>query len=130
MSRELIERLADDLGGKIDELVVLPDGHGFATMSLPLPADHWLTKETEQYEAPPMPFRLGTDHPQHNEWVEKIRAAARYAVRAATMNGKENDFDPDALVQNMVVGMVGYWTADGLSSDDWSNPNPVPPIHG
>jgi hypothetical protein len=57
------------------------------------------------------------------EFAAKIREAGRYAVRSATMNGKDMDFDPDALVQNLVVGMLGYWTNDGLSSDDWANPS-------
>lgn len=98
---------------KTDWAVRLPDGSGAATMSFPLPKDHWLTQPG--YNEPPMPFRIGTDDPARREWVEKIRLAAKYAVRAATMNGALDDFDPDALVQNMVVGMVGYFTVDGLS---------------
>ena len=108
-----VKRLAKDLNGEVDWAVRLPDGSGAATISFPLPKDHWLTKEG--YNEPPMTFRRGTDDPLRNEWAEKIRLAARYAVRASTMNGKENDFDPDAMVQNMVVGMLGYWTTDGLS---------------
>lgn len=56
------------------------------------------------------------------EFAEKIKIAGRYAVRCATMNGKEMDFDPDALIQNLLVGMLGYWTDTGLSSDEWANP--------
>lgn len=33
--------------------------------------------------------------------------------------------DPDALLQNLVVGFLGYWTNDGLSSDEWANPKAV-----
>ena len=52
-----------------------------------------------------------------------IRLAGKYAVRCATMNGKEMDFDPDALLQNLVVGFLGYFTEDGLDhEDDWANP--------
>jgi hypothetical protein len=40
--------------------------------------------------------------------ADLIRAAGKYAVRCATMNGKEMDFDPDALLQNLVVGFLGY----------------------
>ena len=91
-------------------------------MSLPLPKDHWLTKPG--CNEPPAPFRLGTAEDGSNilpriktreEFAQKIREATRYAVRASTMNGKVDDFDPDAVVQNMVVGMLGYWTPDGLS---------------
>lgn len=110
-----------------DEVTVLPDGSAFAVMSTPLPETHWIygdkTVEDEHgYEPPPMPFRMGTDNPQRTEMAEMVRKAARYAVRAATMKGMEDDFDPDALVQNMVVGFLGYFTPDGLSNDEWANP--------
>ena len=55
-------------------------------------------------------------------FAEAIKTAGRYAVRCATMNGKEMDFDPDALLQNLVVGFLGYWTEDGRSSDEFDNP--------
>src|SRR5512146_813071 len=94
-----------------DKCYILPDGSAFAVMSFPLPKDHWLTQPGEN--KPPMPFRLGTEEDGANLWPKirqreeaaaKIREAARYAVRASTMNGKENDFDPDAMVQNFVTG--------------------------
>ncbi len=90
-----------------------------------------------------MPFRMGaTDHAvvalfpntgwphRHTrltkqEFAEHIRQACRYAYRASTMNGKEPDLSPDALVQNMVNGMLGYWTETGLSADEWANPTDV-----
>lgn len=96
-----------------DKITVLPDGSAFGVFSFPLPKDHWLTKEGD--DKPPMPFLIGTNDPKRADLVEKIWAAGRYAVRATTMNGKEKDFDPDALIQNLVVGMVGYYTEDGLS---------------
>lgn len=73
-----------------------------------------------------MPFRRGTDDPDRNNWEARIRSAARYAVRASTMNGAEDDFDPDAMVGNMVIGMLGYNTPDALSSDPDFDPKPVP----
>jgi hypothetical protein len=108
-----VSQIAAAGGGTVDHVERLPDGSGAATISFPLPPNHWLTQPG--YDEPPMPFRRGTDDPEHQEWAEKIRAAARYAVRGATMNGTEEGFDPDALVQNMVVGMIGYFTPDGLS---------------
>jgi hypothetical protein len=69
-----------------------------------------------------MPFRIGTDDPRRLEWCNKIREAAQYAVRASTRCGKEDDFDPDAMVQNMTIGMLGYSTPDGLGSEPWQNP--------
>jgi hypothetical protein len=72
---------------------------------------------------------MGTDDPRRTEWKNAIRDAGKYAVRCATMNGADNDFDPDALVQNLVVGMIGYFTPDGFSSDAWANPEqPTPAI--
>lgn len=114
-------KLARDLGGKLEEVHRLPDGSGFATMSLPLPKGHWLTKRG--FNKPPMLFRLGTeDAPRCNMtrvmWAKKIRTCGKYAIRASTGNGKIVDFDPDAMLQNLVVGMLGYWTPDGLSRVD------------
>jgi hypothetical protein len=126
----LIQQLADALGGTVEHVVgPLPDGSGFATMSLPLPVDHWSTRRTEEYEPPPMPFRLGIDHPEHSEWVLRISAAARYAYRASTMAGQDLDLDPDALVMNFVIGMLGYFSSDGTADEAWSNPDPLPPRH-
>lgn len=141
-----VKELIEALGGKVTEMVVLPDGSGFATASFPLPKDHWLTYpysedgHTTAYEPPPMPLILGADDtcvitvtsphrpPTTRTFDRKgfdkmLEAAGRYAVRSATMQGKEEDFDPDALIQNLRVGMCGYYTADGLSGcDDWANP--------
>lgn len=110
---QMVSDLAKDIGGKIDWSAKLPDGSGACTMSMPLPKDHWLTKEG--YNESPAPFLMGTKDPRRQEWADKIRIAAKYAIRASTMNGAEDDFDPDAMVQNMVVGMLGYFTEDGLS---------------
>lgn len=108
-----LQELADCVGGKIEEIGALPDGSGFATMSMPLPKDHWLY--TEGFNDPPMPMRRGTDDPRRKEMEEMLRAAGKYAVRCATMNGKDEDFDPDALVNQIVIGMLGYYTPDGLA---------------
>lgn len=118
-----VQQIADAVGGTITSMGQAPDGSGFATVSMPLPVNHWLT--LPGYDEPPAPFLMGTDDPQRQEWAEKIRAAARYAVRGATINGTEDDFDPDAMVQNMVVGMLGYFTRDGLSHDSELVPDPA-----
>lgn len=109
--------------GTVQEKGILPDGSGYAVISYPLPKDHWST--APGFNVPPMPMRMGTDDPGRDIKADQIRAAARYAIRASTMNGQESDFDPDAMVQNFVVGMLGYWTPDGLSSDAWANPPDV-----
>jgi len=92
--------------------VRLPDGSGAFVASLPLPKDHWLYAEGRSEPPVSMPVGLGK---LRNELAEQIRSAARYAIRASTMNGKEPDFDPDAMVQNMIVGLLGYWTSSGHS---------------
>lgn len=89
----------------------LPDGSGFFTGSLPLPEDHWLYREGDN--VPPMTLQCGTDNPHRKDLEEAIRAGVRYALRCATMNGCDNDFDPDAVVQQTVVGTLGYFTPDG-----------------
>lgn len=129
MTIEHVQQLADMVGGKIESAGVAPDGSGFATMSMPLPTTHWLhTKGPDGFGLPPpMPFRMRADDPMRIEWSEKVREAAKYAIRGATMHGESMDFDPDALIQNLIVGLFGYHTQDGLSSDEWANPNPVPP---
>ena len=114
---EVLNQLAEATGGTINDLCVLPDESGFATMSMPLPPNHWIY-ETNEYGycgEPPMPMRMGTDNPERKKMADMLREAGKYAVRASTSCGKDMDFDPDALLQNLVIGMLGYWTTDGLS---------------
>jgi hypothetical protein len=111
---------------KIDDGVfVLPDGSAFYTGSLPLPEDHWIySKDSDGFTGPPpMTLLTGTKSPERKVLESKIAEAARYAVRASTMCGKDMDFDPDALVQNMIIGMLGYYTEDGRGSESWMNPD-------
>jgi len=110
-----VVEIAAAVGGTIHEAVILPDGSGFATMTTALPKDHWLY--AEHPDDPPAPMRVGVGVAR-DQLAQQIREATRYAVRATTMNGRVMDFDPDAMVQNMVVGLLGYWTKDGLSTDD------------
>lgn len=110
---------------------VLPDGSAFFTASFPLPEGHWIYQRGSDGfgEPPPMPFRMGTDDPRRQRFNEMIRAAAHYAIKASTMHGKTSDFDPDAMVQNFVIGMLGYHTPNGLSDETWGNPKPIPAPH-
>jgi len=95
---------------------VLPDGSAFFTASLPLPGDHWIYEKVGE---PPMPWQVGTQYPEARKRLkEQIYDAGKYAIKAATMRGKEMDFDPDALLQNLVIGMIGYNTADGCVADN------------
>jgi len=81
-----------------------------------------------------MPFRMGEkdiaytiiEHEKATAFIRvdrqqmaaNLREAGKYAVRAATMCGTDMDFDPDALVQNLVVGMLGYFTSTGFSEEE------------
>lgn len=88
---------------------ILPDGSSFFTGSFPLPKDHWLYAPSpvewdNERDCPvdlPLPILTSSQR-------EAVTLAARYAIRAATLNGKEPDFDPDALVQNLVTALCGF----------------------
>lgn len=107
-------------------VTLLPDGSAFGMMTFPLPADHWLYREreyatpesTETVDLPP-PFV-----PRTVENKELVRLAARWAIRASTNCGKENDFDPDAMVQNFVYATLGPYP--GCISSEDTHPAPKP----
>jgi hypothetical protein len=107
----------------------LPDGSGFFTMSMPLPENHWLLKDHEN--EPPASLLSCLNHhcpPDAHCVRDAIRAAGRYAVRCATRNGKEMDFDPDCVVQQLVNGMLGYrstLTCVGKESEATCGPTPA-----
>ncbi|HCW17714.1 MAG TPA: hypothetical protein DHL02_07100 [Achromobacter sp.] len=104
-------RPAPAAGDALGETVtILPDGSAFAVASFPLPADHWLYAEREYETGAEEPKELPAPILTH-EQREAVVAAIRYAVRGATMCGKELDFDPDALVQNAVYALCGPYTA-------------------
>lgn len=100
-----------------DGVTVLPDGSAFAVGSLPLPKDHWLyvprgewDNERDEYEECPRPILT-------NAQRKAVIEAARYAIRGATMCGKEMDFDPDALVQNLCYALCGPARGEVLAAD-------------
>lgn len=108
-----------------DEVTILPDGSAFGVLCLPLPEDHWLTSPGPV--VPPMPLRCG-EGAVRDKLAKMVWQAGQYAVRAATDCGKVMDFDPDALCRQLVVGLLGYWTADGTGSGLSQNPEPLPPL--
>jgi hypothetical protein len=85
----------------------LHDGSAFAVAAIPLPKGHWLFEplgewdaKRDDYAETPLPILS-------IEQRDAVAAAVRYAIRGATMCGKEMDFDPDALVQNAVYALCG-----------------------
>lgn len=86
---------------------VLPDGSAFSVMSFPLPEDHWLYTPREYASDEAVdPIDLPAPILTH-ALRENVIAAVRYAIRASTNCGQENDFDPDAMVQNAVYALCG-----------------------
>lgn len=82
----------------------LPDGSGFFVGSFPLSKDHWI------YEQNDYNHKGKFDREQFSqEQMKALIDAAKIAIRGATMSGKEMDFDPDALIQNLIVAMFGSW---------------------
>ena len=107
--------------GADDNCTILPDGSAFAVGSFPLPQDHWLYAPHEYEPGADEPKELLAPiltHAQRNEVV----AAVRYAVRGATMCGKEPDFDPDALVQNAVYALCGPFGRTALAAPATQQP--------
>jgi len=141
--KKQLTTLAEAHGGKVKMLDQIIPNVGSAIMSFPLSEDHWLYQRDEcpngvKANVPPMPFRLGISDQitiatpyrsvtlNRAQFDEAILAAAQYGVRCATYNGAEDDFDPDAMVRNVIIGMSGYYTADGFTGDsedsDWLDP--------
>lgn len=107
---------------EMDDITKLPDGSAFGVLSMPLPETHWVYQR-EHDDAPPIPMLMGKKHPDRAKFEEMLKEAGKYAIRSATMHGQDNDFDPDALIQNLIVGFLGYHTETGLSElEDWMNP--------
>jgi hypothetical protein len=82
------------------------------TMQFPLPADHW--SKAPRAEFPPMLMRMGVNDPRRAEIEEAVKQAVRYALKTAERHGMTGEFDWDAFVGNAVIGVVGYYTKDGL----------------
>lgn len=87
---------------------VLPDGSAFMTGSLPLPKDHWLyAPQCAEWDSV---RDTSADTPRpilNNSHRQAVIAAMRYAIRGATMNGNDPDFDPDALALNVAYALCG-----------------------
>lgn len=116
---QLVSELADMTGGTVLEEGVHPGGDsGFAILSMELPKDHWIY-EVDQYDcAPePVPTMLVGGRTRVRKYLDDIvRDGIRNGVRVATRSGREQDFDPDVIVQQARNGMFGVYSPDGESS--------------
>jgi hypothetical protein len=102
---------------------VLPDGSAFMVASFPLPADHWLYAPRTEWDSVRDDFAETPIPILSNHQRQAVAAAARYAIRGATMCGKEMDFDPDAMVLNFCYAMCGDARAATAAT---STPAPAP----
>ncbi len=98
-----------------NKVTLLPDGSAFATMSFPLPKNHWLYAPRQYLAGHDEPVELPSPVLTHTD-RDRVVAAIRYAVRGATMCGTAMDFDPDALVQNAVYALCGPFGVSGEQS--------------
>ena len=80
----VVHELRDEAGNVI---------HACATASFPLPADHWIYQEPVEPE-----FVLELPDSEQANIEQKTHEALKYAIQVCTSCGKDNDFDPDALL--------------------------------
>ena len=85
----------------------LPDESAFSVATLPLPPTHWLYTPRGDWDSVRNEFAECPFPILRPEQREAVIAAARYAIRGATMCGAEKDFDPDALVLNIAYALCG-----------------------
>lgn len=95
----------------MNDITILPDNSGFFVGSLQLPKDHWIyASPCEEWDSK-RETDYDTPHPIFsNDQRDAVKAAIRWAVRGATMNGTVMDFDPDAMVLNALYALCGPGT--------------------
>ena len=89
---------------KIESIANFPEGHIAMVVSFPLPKNHWIFQE---HKEPPAPLDMVSIE-ERMLLESKFKDVIKYAVRA-TIGSKDMDFDPDAMIQNFMVGMFGYY---------------------
>lgn len=91
-----------------DKAFALPDGSGFMTGSFPLPKEHWLYQPNDYSNVDES--TLGVIPRSYlDENQSAIDEAIKTAIRGTTMSGKEMDFDPDAMLQNIKYHLFGSY---------------------
>jgi hypothetical protein len=66
---------------------------------------HWLTQPGDNVL--PAPVLKPTSDKKRAELATAIREAGQYALRTVSENGRVATFDPDALLQNLVLALMG-----------------------
>lgn len=119
-----------------NDVTVLPDGSAFSVGSFPLPKDHWLYAPQCAVWDSERDTSADTPRPILNNSQRKaVIAAVRYAIRGATFNGTDLDFDPDALVLNAAYALCGPAGGVTLAADKprfavhVAGPDDVVPFH-
>lgn len=109
-------------------VVPIPNGDAFLAQNQISSPDHWIhVRGTHGITPPPpMPLRMGLG-PKRDVFQEKVRDAARWAVKAATGNGYDMRIDAEDTVNCFIVALIGYETETGLGVSPWENPDPIPP---
>jgi hypothetical protein len=116
-------------GGIMSEAIELPDGSGVSIGSLPLPKDHWIYQSDNNREIPLVNLSLlEIDEAQRSVLEAELREALKYAIRGATFNGRDENFDPDALLQNFRVAVFGYYPLRDNGASAGSSEAVTPPI--
>ena len=90
-----------------NKVYILPDGSAFSTVSFPLPKDHWLYAPRTEWDSKRDDYMETPQPILHNAQHDAVIAAARYAIRGATMCGKDMGFDPDAMALNFAYALCG-----------------------
>ena len=101
-----------------NDVTVLPDGSAFSVGSFPLPTGHWLyAPQCSEWDSE---RDTSADTPRpilDNSQRKAVIAAVRYAIRGATFNGTDLDFDPDALALNAAYALCGPAGGATLASE-------------
>ena len=71
-----------------------------------MPPDHWVMRAGDNIRPVPI-FTVGTPGTNRQAVRAALVDAARFAIRGATANGTILDFDPNAMVANFLLAVIG-----------------------
>ena len=75
--------------------------HACATASLPLPKDHWIYQKSPKLD--PLP---GITTELLKPIRERIKDALKHTIIVCTNNGRDMDFDPDAMCMTLIYTLL------------------------